>query len=1367
MTPEDNFSSIDGILLNSVASAALLDVKVVYEDARQHAPIRAVFSWERVLQQGFVLDRPAAFNLSQLPMKDSKIDLDSMDICAQKLLNEKYRYKVESSSDDKSWQAINDFAVDVLVHSGATYTKGLKGRGQKPVFKTHVACPGQHISGCASTTKCTKLAKIHRLLNELEWRLSRPATSYADMKLTCQLQEKVIPLIRKLPDCKWWNPEFHMFRDAISFLRKHVCHELDLLIHREKRYRISEWKQKMISATRTKQVDKCVFDWFKGKTNKTSPNLIRNKDGDIILSPVEAIGEINSQWDDVFSSNILHEDPEKILATVWPYVCERHRPAALPVLTGRDLMLTAAKRRNSAAPGLDGWRTTEVKALPLSVFNAIAAFFIEIESGIRAFPTNLGLVKQVLLDKGGPDLPLQKRIISLLSIFVVSYTGLRFRQLQEWQNTVMPKQLLGGIKGRNMSEVFSRIQLDIDFAKNQNEALIGLKLDKSKCFDRLVPSITSSLLVAFGVPGGLVTFFLQMYTGLKRFLAYKEWVATTPTTASNGLIQGCSLSLLAINVHMAVWAIYMDRIPHVHSSVFIDDSYLWAKAAHLEFLKMAVVATESWDALVGQLLNSGKCQVWATSSASRKIVQLAWPQMKHTINLEVLGAKIQLTEQLNFEWPDSKTEKIHRDLMLIRALPCSRPILEHLIGTKITPQFTFASQINCIPKKVLRSLQNSVACVLWKNRPKWRSKGFLTTLLSKPHRVDPFVARAYTSILDCITYLKCADPPQREKWVQLFEASILPKNSMLSHFLQACDTLDVELCGPFSFSLWNCEPVSWFDFSRRDLKSILQIAARHKAYYFASRSSRKDISASQRILDFHATMCGNSLCEQTPYKHTNLQPFREATIVGSCATNDRRFAAGMCDHDKCRYCGNIKETFEHLAVHCTMFPCLEKKPQLPSHHGPNFSAFGIVEVDFTQVQSRLRNSSPSHVPITQWNNNVFHQNVSLWTDGSCDLQNTFWYAVGGFSVINQDGQIIAQGPVRHWALSSYACELWALYYAFAISHCPLTCCTDCQSLVTQVNFLIKHKFVPNDWALSEWWNALLNLILLRQAFAETPLTVRWIPAHVLEHKLLHEITLQEAHDHDTTLIDIHLNRIADKAAKDAMNNQKLSSNHSFDQRTFDIQKWQQWLAFVSATIGETSTDSCETKSQKAYVSKGKPRNDPTLLTVTHPIDMFSQCFPKWEWHQPIDSFVWMSSFDTTVDLMTYAKISSEQWHSVVDFLANLKWSLDDKHQSAFIELAYHAWYSGIRFPNTQAMPSTYASLIRKVVSQACKPDMLNHGVLVPGTLASSAKSRGKTFPAGVIKGAWFFCNINALKHLAIDSRNRSQSLSSWAINFCV
>ena len=647
--PEDNFSSIDAILLNPAAAAALTDMQVVYEDARQHAPIRAKFQWDRIFQRGYVLDKPAAFNLTHLPKKGNAIDTERLDICAKELWQNKYKRLIESNNDDKSWQSINDFAADVLLQSGATYNKGPKGRGHKPVFKSHVACPGQDPSGCAVTNKCAKLAKLHRFLNELEWRLGRKATCYGDMKITCDLQKKIAYLIPKISQCKWWNHEQHMFKEAISCVKQEVHHELELQKQKEKRHRISEWKQKMITATRTKKVDKCVFDWMKMKTSHPTPNLIRNKGGDIILSPIDAISEINSQWDDIFSANILHEDPEKILSTVWPYISDKHKPADIPSLTGFDLMQTAAARKNAAAPGLDGWRTTEVKALPLSVFNTIAKFFTQVENGTRKFPVNLGFVKQIILDKGGQDSPLQKRLITLLSIFVLSYTGLRFKQLQSWQGQIMPKQLFGGIKGRNMSEVFSQIQLEIDFAKQQGTDLIGLKLDKSKCFDRLIPSVTSSLFLAFGVPAGVVTFFIQLYTNLRRFLAYKEWISTTPTTAPNGLIQGCSLSLLAINVHMAVWAIFMDRIPHVNSSVFIDDSYLWAKAAHVEFLRMAIVATESWDTLIGQLLNSRKCQVWATSSASRKLAQQTWPNMQHTTNLEILGARIQLSEQLNYE----------------------------------------------------------------------------------------------------------------------------------------------------------------------------------------------------------------------------------------------------------------------------------------------------------------------------------------------------------------------------------------------------------------------------------------------------------------------------------------------------------------------------------------------------------------------------------------------------------------------------------------------------------------------------------------------------------------------------------------------
>ena len=119
----------------------------------------------------------------------------------------------------------------------------------------------------------------------------------------------------------------------------------------------------------------------------------------------------------------------------------------------------------------------------------------------------------------------------------------------------------------------------------------------------------------------------------------------------------------------------------------------------------------------------------------------------------------------------------------------------------------FASQISCIPNKAVRAIHNSVANVLCKNRPKWRSKGLLTCLLAKPHRIDPFVARACTCILDCITYLKGAIQTHREMWVQLFEAVNLPRNSCMAHFIQACEIIDIDLCGPCRFSPWNCESV--------------------------------------------------------------------------------------------------------------------------------------------------------------------------------------------------------------------------------------------------------------------------------------------------------------------------------------------------------------------------------------------------------------------------------------------------------------------------------------------------------------------------------------------------------------------------------
>lgn len=138
---------------------------------------------------------------------------------------------------------------------------------------------------------------------------------------------------------------------------------------------------------------------------------------------------------------------------------------------------------------------------------------------------------------------------------------------------------------------------------------------------------------------------------------YKQWIATRPTTAPNGLVQGCSLSLLAINLQRSVWTLMLRKLPEIQAAVFIDDSYLWTNAIHLSLLQQAVSITHEWDEIVGQTLNMRKCQIWATSSKHRTKLCKCFPTMKLVLNLEVLGATVHTANISKCERPSKKTAK--------------------------------------------------------------------------------------------------------------------------------------------------------------------------------------------------------------------------------------------------------------------------------------------------------------------------------------------------------------------------------------------------------------------------------------------------------------------------------------------------------------------------------------------------------------------------------------------------------------------------------------------------------------------------------------------------------------------------------------
>ena len=843
-----------------------------------------------------------------------------------------------------------------------------------------------------------------------------------------------------------------------------------------------------------------------------------------------------------------------------------------------------------------------------------------------------------------------------------------------------------------MSEVYTQIQLEVDQSSFDESGLIGLKLDKSKCFDLLVPSITAALFIGFGLPTSLTLFFTKFYNSQKRFLAFNEWISHQPTTACNGLIQGCSLSLLAINLHMSVWVALLKCLPDIRIGAFIDDSYLWVKYEKADSLVQAIRATKSWDKMVGQSLNISKCQCWGTDTASRKAVKELFPDFAFCESVVVLGARIQTTRKKDFKWPKSKTIKITRDLELVKTIPCSRSVHEHLISTKVIPQLSFAPHINSIPKDVLTKFQNQIADILWKGRPSWRAKGLLLGILAKPHRSDPVISRAFTTVLDCFTFLKTAPPLHRHFWTEQFEASVISPNSLIAHTFQACSVLGIELVQPFHISTLNAQPVSILDFAKRDLKAFLVATCRHVAYYNATRSARKDLNASANLLDFPSTCSANSLCSKIPHPKGNLSCFRDSVVTGCVATNDRRAAAGMTESKACRYCGYHDETFTHLVSDCPSLPIVSDRPLCDHEFGPNFVSHGIVEIPNSVVERRLVNSCPSHVPVTAWDSTASQKPTTYWTDGSCDRQSSYWFCCGAYAIINIKGITVASGPVQHWALSSYTCELWAILVAFFGSPGETLCVTDCLSVVNQFQQMIRNGCVDTTWSHQEWWNSIITVYQHPTSFTENPLTLKWCPSHVLEN--VHEdlITEKMANLHGTTHLDLLRNRQADRAAKNALALSSGLNKHTWELRCKSISTWQIWLAKVAALVGETSICTEESTSRPSRVVANPPSRIVPVESLTrfHEVADFQHYFPKWDWIPPF-SFPWKSSFNPEIALHSYASLTNQQWLQGLDFFHNIAWHQNPAKKTAFVELAFYAWDAGWRFQGIPEKVAAYSS----------------------------------------------------------------------------
>ena len=930
---DEGCTSIDGVLLNKVAFCAMVDAHVMEHFGRQHRPIKVIFQWESIHQTGYVLHKFAPVDVTSVTHEEWTDEPSPM-------WQEHFasRFDHAPNHEDK-WDIVNEFFLKTLLEQGGVWGSGPRVRAQPPVFVEKKVCPKQLSTKCAATRVSLDLYKLLNRLDDLSVRLSRDVGSAQDGFNTARLAMKAYHGVQRF--CKaivWAIPsqptlvELHLVRRWAETFAMTIDSRIRLK-------RIQSWKRKISQSA--EHGCAYIFQHLRQKAQDEPPNLVTNSHNQIVTQPEEAIQTLNEVWDDIFAANLLSEHPLKMLETVWPYIHDKQVQVHLPPVSPKELYRVIQKRKKQAAPGLDGWRTHELQALHPSCFQVLALFFKSLEESDDPLPRALVFAKQVILNKPGPASATNKRLITVLPPLLLAYTGARYAQLQQWQQQAFPSAIIGGVKHRAMSNLSNEVRLELDSANLDGDTVVGIKLDKSKAFDRIIPQFAACLFVAFGIPIHVVSIFLRMYQGMHKHLAFRSWTSPVAVTHANGVAQGCSFSILAMNAYNKVWYHLVENLPGIAVRAYIDDAYLWCRIIDLHHLKTAVQLTGVWDALVGQKLNAGKSSLWSNNAHGRKHLKAMFADFVIVTEFEVLGTRLYTSAKSPFGFSEKSLKQALCDIDNIAVLPVSQKIKSFLIGAKVIPRLTFGAHISRIPKRALDQIQNAIVRCLWFGRPKWRSKWLVQALLSAPHRTEPTFACAYQVVLETIRscYLQPALFQQLQR--TMGKADTLP-HSLANRLQLACETLGLEIDHNLCLSFQGSKPTSIIDLSPQDARRALQAVCRHACYARAISTPRKDFCKPQGIFDHQLSTLFLARSPATTPGELPMKVRFESVVVGCSLTNDRMAATGWATSSDCRFCQTAKESMNHLTSDCYI---LHNDIGAPIGHqlGQNFRMLGHVE----------------------------------------------------------------------------------------------------------------------------------------------------------------------------------------------------------------------------------------------------------------------------------------------------------------------------------------------------------------------------------------------------------------------------------------
>ncbi|CAE7221657.1 Pol, partial [Symbiodinium necroappetens] len=202
--------------------------------------------------------------------------------------------------------------------------------------------------------------------------------------------------------------------------------------------------------------------------------------------------------------------------------------------------------RPRAARGPDGWARDDLLHLPPARTAELLRFLRSLELEGKPWPKQLVVGFVCLLYKGNGRLDANGyRPICLFSIVYRTWAGIRARQVLLALRSIVPDGLFGFVPGREATELWYSVQLEVELSVLGGTRLLGLSTDVVKAFNSLprVPLLT--LAAQLGCPRRLLDPWCSFLEVNERRFMIRQQVSSAVTSTS-GFPEGCPLSPVAM-----------------------------------------------------------------------------------------------------------------------------------------------------------------------------------------------------------------------------------------------------------------------------------------------------------------------------------------------------------------------------------------------------------------------------------------------------------------------------------------------------------------------------------------------------------------------------------------------------------------------------------------------------------------------------------------------------------------------------------------------------------------------------------------------------------------------------------------------------